>query len=86
MPRAIGAKAKLRTRPEATYGVAPWQAAIACTVPSAFGSMTLDIAGTLALAAALGADVGTIAALLPDIRAGLMAGLTKAQREADRDG
>jgi hypothetical protein len=66
--------------------VAAWQAAVACTIPSAFRSMTLDIAGTLALAAALGADVAAVAALLPDIRAGMMAGLAKAQRGDDRDG
>jgi hypothetical protein len=54
--------------------------------PATLGGLTLDIAGSLALAGALGVDVGTVAALLPDIRAGMMAGVAKSQREADRDG
>ena len=66
--------------------MAAWQAAIVCTILSAFGTMTLDIAGSLALASALGADVGTVAALLPDIRAGMMSGVSKLQRDTDRDG
>jgi hypothetical protein len=56
-----------------------------CTIPSAFGTMTLDIAGSLALAGALGADTAAVAALLPDIRAGMTAGMAKARPETDRD-
>ena len=54
--------------------------------PSGFGGMTLDIAGSLALAGALAADVGTVAALLPDLHAGMMAGMAKAQQDSDRHG
>lgn len=48
--------------------------------------MTLDIASALTLAGALGADTGAVAALLPDIRAGMIAGIAKARTEPDRDG
>jgi hypothetical protein len=46
----------------------------------------LGIADALALASALGADPADVAGLLPDIRAGMIAGLAKAHREADRHG
>ncbi|MCC6718770.1 MAG: hypothetical protein IT555_12870 [Acetobacteraceae bacterium] len=59
---------------------------MACVVPTAFGTMTLDITGTLALAGALGVDPAAVAALLPDIRAGMMAGLGKVQQDSDRYG
>jgi hypothetical protein len=65
---------------------------MACVAPTGgsglatFGSMTLDIAGSLALAGALGADVGAVAALLPDIRAGMVAGVAKVQQDTDRHG
>lgn len=51
-----------------------------------FGGLTVDIAGTLALAAAGDADTAAVAALLPDIRAGMMAGLAKSSRERAADG
>lgn len=66
--------------------MAAWQAAMVCTAPTSFGSMTLDIAGSLALADALGADTAAVAALLPDIRAGMMAGLAKSAQERPADG
>jgi len=48
--------------------------------------VTLDIAGSLALARALGIDTAAVAALLPDIRAGMIAGLAKVQQDTDRVG
>jgi hypothetical protein len=54
--------------------------------PTGLGVITLDIAGSLALAGALGADVGAVAALLPDIRAGMMVGSAKAGQDSDRHG
>ncbi len=48
--------------------------------------MTLDIAGSLALAAASGADVTTVAALLPEIRAGMNSGLAKSAQGRTTDG
>jgi hypothetical protein len=59
---------------------------MACIAPNGFGGLALDISGTLALAGALDADLAAVAGLLPSIRAGMMAGVAKSQREADRDG
>jgi hypothetical protein len=59
---------------------------MACVATCGLGGLTLDIASTLALAGARGADLAAVAALLPDIRAGMMAGLAKAHRESDRHG
>ena len=59
---------------------------MACVVPTTFGSVTLDIAGTLALAGALGADTAAVASLLPDLRAGMMSGLAKSAQGRTTDG
>ncbi|MCX8003364.1 MAG: hypothetical protein N2688_00150 [Burkholderiaceae bacterium] len=67
-------------------GAAAWRAAMACVAPNGMAGVTLDMAGTLALAAASGADVAVIAALLPDIQAGMMAGIARTSREAGRHG
>jgi hypothetical protein len=54
--------------------------------PVSLGGLTLDVAGSIALASALRADVAAVAALLPDIRAGMMSGFAKSAQERPADG